>query len=97
MSDYFYPYAYNDQALTRLVDMLLNEEGNPETSLFSRSDTMQCHQAAWLEIYQHRSPRSQRDSIKESVYERRSGCNGKLQYSLLGGNMTLMAGKPEGA
>jgi hypothetical protein len=94
MAEYFYPYAYNEGALPRLINMLLNEEGNADDTLFTRADNMQCHQAAWMEMYLHRSPRSDRDAIQTDITERRGNCNGKLKYTLLGGNMTLMAGKP---
>ncbi len=90
----YYPYSKNNGALTRLSNLLLNEELDKSTSVFPIKIAMKCHQSAWMEIYLRHSGRqpSIRADLATYIKAKRNACRDKLYYTYLGGNMSLYYG-----
>ncbi|MCM2678416.1 alginate lyase family protein [Echinimonas agarilytica] len=93
MPDPFYPYGYNDEALVRLAQLMIEEQLRTEPSeIFLKKDEMVCYKAAWAEIYLRRTPLDLKHDVTDFVLNKRAECNNTLYSTGMGGNMLMLYG-----
>lgn len=94
MNDGFYPYAYNDRALHRLMDNMTELAYTAYNENIGQYYALRCHEMPMLEIYRNHVSGESASQMDEVIAEQRQACNGFLKNTYLGGNITIMYSTP---